>query len=96
MQLMRAMYHLGELQAWEALLPSTKQRLREASKAASLSEDDSRAFWCVVGTLSIVKHCCPIAVHIASNSTVAGFRGLAIEGPRSFGSCMYVYLKISQ
>ncbi|CAN0183838.1 unnamed protein product, partial [Pylaiella littoralis] len=45
MQLMREMYQLGEFQVWEAMLPSTVQRLREASQTSTLSLDDSRAFW---------------------------------------------------
>lgn len=45
MQLMRETYRLGEYQPWEAMLPSTKQRLREASQAASLGREDSQAFW---------------------------------------------------
>jgi len=56
MQLMREMYHLGEVQAWETMLPSTKQRLREASRAATVSEDDSRAFWYVIGRRRRVAH----------------------------------------
>ncbi|CAM9135050.1 unnamed protein product [Scytosiphon promiscuus] len=44
MQLMREMYRLGEFQAWGLMLPSTKQRLREASKI-HLPLDESRAFW---------------------------------------------------
>lgn len=51
MQLMREMYQLGEFQAWEAMLPSTKQRLREASQTSQLAQDDSRAFWCVAVVL---------------------------------------------
>lgn len=61
MQLMREMYRLGELQAWEAMLPLTKQRLRDASQSVSLSRDDSRAFWCVVGRKN-VQHLY-VAVH---------------------------------
>ncbi|CAM9247576.1 unnamed protein product, partial [Ectocarpus fasciculatus] len=44
MQLMREMYQLGEFQAWESMIPSTKQRLRQASQA-SLGRNECRAFW---------------------------------------------------
>ncbi|CAB1113909.1 unnamed protein product [Ectocarpus sp. CCAP 1310/34] len=43
-ELMREMYQLGEFQAWEAMLPSTKRRLRQASKG-SLGRNECRAFW---------------------------------------------------
>eukprot|EP00903_Cladosiphon_okamuranus_P012352 g11581.t1 len=45
MQLMREIYRLGEFQAWEAMLPSTKKRLRDAGQAESLDQEDIRAFW---------------------------------------------------
>ncbi|CAM9209213.1 unnamed protein product [Ectocarpus sp. 4 AP-2014] len=44
MQLMREMYQLGEFEAWEAMLPSTKRRLRQASQG-SLGRNECRAFW---------------------------------------------------
>lgn len=47
MQLLREMYKLGQLSAWEAMLPFTKQRLRGAK--GSLSRSDCRAFWWVIG-----------------------------------------------
>lgn len=46
MQLMREMNRLGEFQAWEVMLPATKQRLRKAS-TTYLPLEDSRAFWYV-------------------------------------------------
>lgn len=46
MQLMREMYKLGEFAAWEAMLPFTKQRLRDAK--GLLSKNERRAFWWVI------------------------------------------------
>lgn len=43
MQLMREMYQLGEFISWGALLPHTKQRLRDAE--GLIPREDSRAFW---------------------------------------------------
>lgn len=59
MQLMREVYKLGEFAAWEAMLPFTKQRLRDAK--GSFSRNDRRAFWWVIartlgGTKVLLKY----------------------------------------
>lgn len=43
MQLLREIYQLGDFISWGALLPHTKQRLRDAE--GLIPREDSRAFW---------------------------------------------------
>lgn len=46
MQLMRKVHQLEEFELFQSLLPSTKQRLRDA-QTSSCSRDDYRSFWLV-------------------------------------------------
>eukprot|EP00752_Nemacystus_decipiens_P012187 g10805.t1 len=55
MQLMREIYRLGEFEAWEGMLPSTKQRLRDASHKSSLNREDIRSFWFEIALWSSCK-----------------------------------------
>lgn len=56
MQLMRKVHQLEEFELFQSLLPSTKQRLRDA-QTSSCSRDDYRSFWLVFTKPSLRLKC---------------------------------------